>query len=120
MITLTGGKLPWQGVRCESIRKRYQIIGHIKGETKIATLSNGCPAEFAMYMQYCCNLKFGQTPDYIYLQQLFRRCMQRNHIREDAIFDWTDADEVLEINQIQQRKVLKVIKLLKLVRSTWV
>ena len=32
---LTGGQLPWQGVKCESIRKRYQIIGHIKGEIKV-------------------------------------------------------------------------------------
>lgn len=100
----SGGKLPWQGVRCESIRKRYQIIGHIKGETKIATLSNGFPGEFAMYMQYCCNLKFGQAPDYTYLQQLFRRCMQRNQIREDAIFDWTDVEEAQEISQQQERE----------------
>jgi hypothetical protein len=36
---LSKGNLPWQGVRCENTKKRYQIIGHIKAATKISQLN---------------------------------------------------------------------------------
>ena len=93
-------------MRCESIRNRYHIIGHIKGGTKITKLCEGYPKEFAVYLQYTSNLKFGQTPDYKYLKQLFRRCLHRNKLSEDKIFDWSEQEEKALVEQQQQRKVL--------------
>ena len=36
------------------------------------TLCKGFPAEFAMYLKYCRGLKFDESPDYMYLRQMFR------------------------------------------------
>ena len=85
---LTGGKLPWQGVKCDDIRKRYQIIGQIKEDTRISELGNRFPWEFSLYLRYCRALKFSQQPDYIYLKNLFRGCLTRMGEVEDDIFDW--------------------------------
>ena len=46
---LSGGNLPWQGVKCENVRKRYQMIGQIKAETKLGVLGSGHPWEFEVY-----------------------------------------------------------------------
>lgn len=35
----------------------------------------GVPEEFQMYLTYCRNLKFVETPDYEYLRQLFKNLM---------------------------------------------
>jgi hypothetical protein len=50
---LSKGNLPWQGVRCDNTKKRYQIIGHIKAATKISQLNQDSPWEFAVYLRYC-------------------------------------------------------------------
>lgn len=34
--------------------------------------TQGFPAEFAMYLNYCRGLRFEEAPDYMYLRQLFR------------------------------------------------
>ena len=49
---LTGGNLPWQGVKSSNIKQRYQLIGQIKEDTKISTLGYGHPREFETYTRY--------------------------------------------------------------------
>lgn len=86
---LTGGNLPWQGIKStDDGRKRYQIIGRIKEQTEITDLCNNHPWEFGVYLRYCKNLRFAQVPDYSYLRSLFRGCLKRNNLPEDYIFDW--------------------------------
>ena len=46
---LSGGNLPWQGVKSSNVKKRYQLIGQIKEDTKLATLGYGHPREFETY-----------------------------------------------------------------------
>lgn len=38
----------------------------------VVMCSQGFPAEFAMYLNYCRGLRFEEAPDYMYLRQLFR------------------------------------------------
>lgn len=96
---LSGGRLPWQGIKCEDIRKRYQIIGNIKEETRVSDLGQKYPWEFSLYLRYCRALKFTQAPDYLYLKNLFRSCLNRIGSPEDNVFDWmiqlneNDSDE---------------------------
>ena len=35
-------------------------------------LCKGWPAEFGLYLNYCRKLKFDESPDYMYLRQMFR------------------------------------------------
>ncbi|VDL19733.1 unnamed protein product [Hymenolepis diminuta] len=64
------GSLPWQGLKAEALCK-------------------GFPAEFAMYLNYCRNLHFEETPDYLYLRQLFRILFRTLGHKFDFLFDWT-------------------------------
>ena len=53
---LSGGNLPWQGVKSSNVKKRYQLIGQIKEDTKLATLGYGHPREFETYTRQVTNL----------------------------------------------------------------
>ena len=47
------------------------------------------PAEFTMYLNYCRGLRFEETPDYMYLRQLFRILFRTLNHQFDYTFDWT-------------------------------
>jgi len=55
----------------------------------ISLTSQGYPAEFAMYLNYCRSLRFEEGPDYIYLRQLFRILFRTLGYQYDYVFDWT-------------------------------
>lgn len=40
--------------------------------TSVEHLCKGFPAEFPMYLSYTRGLRFDESPDYMYLRQLFR------------------------------------------------
>lgn len=42
-----------------------------------------------MYLNYCRNLRFDETPDYLYLRQLFRILFRTLGHKFDFLFDWT-------------------------------
>lgn len=49
----------------------------------------GFPAEFAMYLNYTRGLRFEESPDYMYLRQLFRILFRTLNHQYDYTFDWT-------------------------------
>ena len=53
-------------------RQKYERICEKKKATSTDVLCKGWPAEFTMYLNYCKALKFEETPDYMYLRQMFR------------------------------------------------
>ncbi|KAJ3058482.1 casein kinase I, partial [Rhizoclosmatium hyalinum] len=65
------GALPWQGMKAATNKQKYEKIGEKKRTTPLRELCDGFPDEFAMYLQYCRDLKFEETPDYDYLRGLF-------------------------------------------------
>ncbi|KAI8553450.1 hypothetical protein RHMOL_Rhmol05G0017100 [Rhododendron molle] len=60
-------------------------------------LCRGYPTEFASYFDYCCRLRFDDTPNYAYLKRLFRDLLIREGFQLDYVFDWT----ILEYQQWQ-------------------
>jgi len=83
------GNLPWQGLKANTKRQRYEKISEKKMCTSIETLCKNFPSEFTMYFNYCKGLRFQEQPDYMYLRQLFRILFRTlNHIF-DYVFDWT-------------------------------
>lgn len=52
-------------------------------------LIQGLPAEFAMFLNYSRGLRFEESPDYMYLRQLFRILFRTLNHQYDYIFDWT-------------------------------
>ena len=87
------GSLPWQGLKAETLKERYQKIGDTKRTTTIDLLCEGYPEEFATYLRYVRRLDFFETPDYNYLRKLFEDLFHRENYVDDGEFDWSVKHE---------------------------
>ncbi|KAK0423491.1 hypothetical protein QR680_008173 [Steinernema hermaphroditum] len=83
------GSLPWQGLKADTLKERYQKIGDTKRATPIEALCEGFPEEFAQYLRYARRLDFFETPDYEYCFNLFKTVLERLGFTYDYEFDWT-------------------------------
>lgn len=90
------GSLPWQGLKAETLKERYQKIGDTKRTTPIETLCENYPEEMATYLRYVRHLDFFETPDYDYLRKLFTDLYERMGFGtvpqniETPEFDWSN------------------------------
>lgn len=110
------GSLPWQGLKAQTKRQKYERISEKKMATGVDELCKGFPgirfsflfsylnslflviylfvlvvffsAEFSNYLGYCRSLRFDDRPDYQYLRQLFRNLFHRQGFSYDYMFDW--------------------------------
>lgn len=82
------GSLPWQGLKAETLKERYQKIGDTKRSTSIEVLCDGLPEEFSAYLRYSRRLEFFEEPDYDYCFNLFKSVMDKNGWTYDNEFDW--------------------------------
>lgn len=82
------GSLPWQGLKADTLKERYQKIGDTKRETAIEVLCDKFPEEFAAYLSYVRRLDFFEDPDYVYLRSLFFKLLTQNGWDNDCNFDW--------------------------------
>lgn len=93
------GSLPWQGLKADNLKERYQKIGDTKRTTPIEVLCDGQPEEIATYLRYTRHLDFFEDPDYEYLRGLFRNLMTKNGYEFDYDFDWCHRRASLENRQ---------------------
>lgn len=84
------GKLPWQGLRADTKKEKYNKIMEMKIGLSIGELCAGYPDEFKVYLEYCRALRFDDCPDYAYLRRLFRDLMKRKQLPNDGVYDWMD------------------------------
>ncbi|XP_026840024.1 casein kinase I isoform X3 [Drosophila persimilis] len=99
------GSLPWQGLKADTLKERYQKIGDTKRATPIEVLCDGHPEEFATYLRYVRRLDFFETPDYDFLRRLFQDLFDRKNYTDEGEFDWTGKTMTKE--QLDQMKVIK-------------
>ncbi|OQR92063.1 casein kinase [Achlya hypogyna] len=83
------GSLPWQGLRANTKKQKYEKIMEKKMNTPVDVLCRGFPTEFRAYFEYCRALRFDDKPDYAYLKRLFKELFFRKGFQFDAMFDWT-------------------------------
>ncbi|OQS04490.1 casein kinase [Thraustotheca clavata] len=83
------GSLPWQGLRANTKKQKYEKIMEKKMNTPVDVLCRGFPTEFRAYFEYCRALRFDDKPDYAYLKRLFKELFFRKGYQFDAMFDWT-------------------------------
>jgi len=84
------GSLPWQGLKADTLKERYQKIGDTKRSTPIEVLCENFPEEWATYLRYVRRLDFFETPDYDYLYGLFKNLFEKKGYHDDGEFDWTN------------------------------
>jgi len=83
------GSLPWQGLKGQVKKQKYEKISDKKMSTPVETLCRGFPPEFATFLNYSRSLRFDDKPDYQYLRKLLRDLFMKEGYKYDAIFDWT-------------------------------
>ncbi|XP_021029559.1 casein kinase I isoform X1 [Mus caroli] len=82
------GSLPWQGLKADTLKERYQKIGDTKRATPIEVLCESFPEEMATYLRYVRRLDFFEKPDYDYLRKLFTDLFDRSGYVFDYEYDW--------------------------------
>ncbi|XP_060038009.1 casein kinase I isoform X2 [Erinaceus europaeus] len=82
------GSLPWQGLKADTLKERYQKIGDTKRATPIEVLCHSFPEEMATYLRYVRRLDFFEKPDYDYLRKLFSDLFERSGFVFDYDYDW--------------------------------
>nr|XP_060641045.1 casein kinase I isoform X1 [Anolis sagrei ordinatus] len=95
------GSLPWQGLKADTLKERYQKIGDTKRATPVEVLCENFPEEMATYLRYVRRLDFFEKPDYDYLRKLFTDLFDRNGFVFDYEYDWAGKPLPTPIGTIQ-------------------
>jgi len=82
------GSLPWQGLKANTKKQKYERIMEKKMSTSTEQLCKGFPSELTAYFEYCRGLRFEDRPDYGYLKRLFKDLFYRKGFQQDHNFDW--------------------------------
>jgi len=91
------GSLPWQGLKANTKREKYEKIMEKKMATPVDVLCKHLPTEFARYLSCCRSLRFEDQPDYTHLKKLLKDLFFREGYQYDFVFDWT----ILNFNEKQ-------------------
>ena len=100
LIYFLNKKLPWQGIKCESRKLKYNKIMKIKLGTSINELCNKLPNEFVLYFEYVRALRFADKPDYSYLISLFKKVAKDLDIFLNYRFDWNNTEKKTDFDQL--------------------
>lgn len=68
-------KLPWQGIKISSSKKKFEKICNIKENICLDDLCKNIPTEFKTYIKYCRNLEFSEKPNYDFLIHNFEKLL---------------------------------------------
>jgi hypothetical protein len=90
------GMLPWQSLKANNKKDKYERIKEKKLTTSIETLCKGYPNEFMKYLMYVRNLKFEEKPDYNFLRNMFKDLFQKSGYKYDYQYDWVILGEKKE------------------------
>uniref|UniRef100_A0A8C4TT46 non-specific serine/threonine protein kinase n=1 Tax=Erpetoichthys calabaricus TaxID=27687 RepID=A0A8C4TT46_ERPCA len=91
------GSLPWQGLKADTLKERYQKIGDTKRATPVEVLCENFPEEMAIYLRYVRRLDFFEKPDYDYLRKLFTDLFDKNGFVFDYEYDWVGKFQIVAV-----------------------
>ena len=83
------GSLPWQNMRANNKKDKYERIMEKKLSTPIDLLCKGFPTEFVTFLTYSRNLRFEDKPDYSYLKTLLKDLFIKSGFELDWQYDWS-------------------------------
>ena len=84
------GSLPWQGLKANSKKEKYEKIMEKKMSAPSEVLCKHAPCEFVTYLNYSRSLRFEDRPDYAYLRRLLKELFFRESYQYDFIFEGMD------------------------------
>ncbi|KAL6121481.1 hypothetical protein NUSPORA_01584 [Nucleospora cyclopteri] len=99
LVYFIKGRLPWQGLKAETKKAKYDRIFEVKRTTTVSELCKGCPDEIFLYMTHVRNLKYAEYPDYYYLTSLFENGLKKRGMEDDGKYDWLEKKEDFKIHK---------------------
>lgn len=96
------GSLPWQGVKANSKKEKYEKVMEKKVSTSVEALCRHHPSEFATYLNYCRSLRFEDRPDYAYLRLLLKDLFFREAFTWDFVYDFTSATDQKHVKREEE------------------
>jgi len=88
LVYFLRGSLPWQGMKTNTKKRKYDKISEMKLAIRANELCEGFPDEFALYFDHCYGLSFRDTPDYSHLRDMFRTLFRSLGFQYDYVYDW--------------------------------
>lgn len=88
MLYFLKGRLPWQGIKVTSKRRKYAEILRRKESIPPAELCAGLPDEFRQVLVYTRELGFDEKPDYDWMRKRLEGVMEQNKWERDGLCDW--------------------------------
>ena len=81
-------KLPWQGVRANTLQNRYKKIYYMKKNLVNNDIFKSLPEEIKDFYKDIKKLKFEEKPNYSKLKEYFSILLMKNGLKEDGNFSW--------------------------------
>lgn len=89
LVYFAKGQLPWQGMPGTK-EEKYAAIKAMKETISVTELCDGLPNIFDEYFLYIRTLRYDETPNYIWIRELFTDEMKKRRMKFDYVFDWDD------------------------------
>ena len=99
------GMLPWQGLKANNKRDKYERIKEKKLTTSIEVLCKGYPVEFVKYLTFCRNLRFDEAPNYSEMKLMFKELFLKSGYKYDYQYDWVVLAEKKEKMEKREEKI---------------
>ena len=100
-------KLPWQGVKANTLQNRYKKIYYMKKKLIYDENFKQLPKEIQEFYNDIKKLKFEEKPNYVKLKGYFYILLKKNGFEADNNFSWINRDHLIntkEIININERK----------------
>ena len=98
------GKLPWQGIKAESEKEKYQKLLEAKKKFNIDNYKDAIPEEFRTIFKMIKNLKFDEQPKYSLYIKLLQNIREKNHCFDENNFFLVKKGLKLKKNNIKTKK----------------
>ena len=82
------GSLPWQGLKANTKKQKYQRILERKQASHPEILCRGYPNEFLEFFTHCSSMSFEDRPDYRYLKRILKELFEKQGYEDDGLYDW--------------------------------
>ena len=96
LIYLMKGRLPWQGIRRDINKGKYEQLLQSKKNFPVDLLCQNLPEIIAVYLLYCKSLNFTDKPDYKELRKQFSEYFVTNNLNINFEYDWATNEQIKE------------------------
>ena len=93
-------KLPWQGVKANTLQNRYKKIYYMKKKLTEDSMFKQLPIEIQEFYKDIKRLKFEEKPNYNKLKEYFRILLRKNGLKEDNNFSWINNECSINTKEI--------------------